>query len=133
MTSYKQLLTAHIQAAAAKPLVWGSSDCATFVLDWASILSGKPWHVTPPLPQSPLAWRKRLKARDLVADMTAVLNQHGFALYGSKEKTLIGDIVLLDGEAFAICTGDRIVGRGTEGIVSMAASPRILWRHGAYL
>jgi hypothetical protein len=87
-----QMLACYLREQAAKPFVWGVTDCATFGMDWAERLTGQRPANARPLPTSLKAFLRRQKTLPLAREVGDYLTAQGFVecRWGDREPGDIG-------------------------------------------
>jgi hypothetical protein len=127
---WERRLAEAVEAARAKPFVWGVHDCPTFAFETRMILTGGE--------DIAALWRGRyttaLGGQRVMRRLGwASLEDMGRALLGAPRSSVLlagrGDVVLADsGLGFGICTGASAVGMAPEGLVSVPlTSCRLAW------
>jgi hypothetical protein len=127
---WERRLAEAVEAARAKPFVWGVHDCPTFAFETRMILTGGE--------DVAALWRGRyttaLGGQRVMRRLGwASLEHMGNALLSEPRPSALlaqrGDVVLADsGLGFGICTGASAVGMAPEGLVSVPlTSCRLAW------
>ena len=127
---WERRLAEAVEAARAKPFVWGLHDCPTFAFETRMILTGGG--------DVAALWRGRYTtalggARVMRRLGWASLEEMGRSLLGEPRPSVLlakrGDIVLADtGLGFGICTGASAVGMAPEGLVTVPLTYcRLAW------
>ena len=127
---WERRLAEAVEAARAKPFVWGLHDCPTFAFETRMILTGGEDVAS--------LWRGRYTTalggeRVMRRLGWASLEEMGRALLGEPRSAVLlagrGDIVLADtGLGFGVCTGAQAVGMAPEGLVTVPlTSCRFAW------
>ena len=121
---WERRLAEAVEAARAKPFVWGLHDCPTFAFETRMILTGGG-------DVAALWWGRYTTALGGARVMRrlgwASLEEMGRSLLGEPRPSVLlagrGDIVLADtGLGFGICTGASAVGMAPEGLVTVPLS-----------
>lgn len=116
LADWPSRLAAFIEARQARAFSWGSSDCCLFVCDGVAELTG-----TDPAARWRGLYASEKGARRLIRDNGGVVGLATLA-FGLPVVPLLagrGDVVLVDtpnGEALALCVGDRLAAQGADGI-----------------
>jgi hypothetical protein len=126
MVQRAQMLAGYLREQAARPFVWGTTDCATFGMDWAERLTGLRPPNALPLPTSLKAFLRRQATLPLEREVGDYLRLAGFTDCGLADRQP-GDIGVgrHDGlPTVLVRTAKGWAGRGAMGLLIL---PQAEW------